>query len=153
MRYLKHSNNNIAPSVLTITIVFSLVTILFLGVARSKLLQLVIVLKQNIRLQQTLLLRSFRFDVYLKTRVFLEDPRPLFIITIEVLFKLPVIMFCTSAPNMLRSTATSSVALFVLSQLEVLTSQSICSPKLIIQVAFILWFPNSNWSLLHLYLI
>lgn len=116
--------------------VSSWVTLLLPGVARNKLLLLVLVLRLSIVLLLTLLRNFYGFATSLLIWVFLLLVPSLSIVTIRVLFRFLTMISSMIAPNILRLIVISfniilHVALFIFFLFVLLINMLIFSPRLI----------------------
>jgi hypothetical protein len=131
-------------------IIFYLVILSSLGVARNNLLLPAPILRLSIVLLLTPPLKSSGFVDSYKIWVQLRHPILLYFVTVRVRFNLRTMMYFTSALNILRSTVILCIIIFcrelsTFVLLLLLISWLMCSAKHIhLDVSMIL-FPNSSW--------
>ena len=123
------------------------------GIVRNNLLLPTLALKLSIVLLLTPTLSFSSFVDSYMIWVFLRPPDLLYFVTIEVQFRLRVMMYFMNILNTLRSTIILCTIifckdLFVSVLLLPLISWPMCSPMHIHLDDFIILFPNSSW---HLY--
>jgi hypothetical protein len=133
-------------------IVSYLVILLSLGVIRNNLLLPALTLKLSIVLLLTPPLSSSGSVGFSMIWGFLRAPVLLSFVTIEVRFKLRIMMYFMNVLNILRSTVILCAIIFcrelsVFVLLLPLISWPMCSPKHIHVDGFVILFSNSSWHL------